>query len=171
MFKAVIFDIGGVLQIQDVNGPLAKDVSKTFDIPINIFESFRQEYEQKLLKGEWSEERYWQKFIKETNSSRPIPNESILLRQYKKNFSIDKKVLQIIKKIGKEKIKLACLTDTQKPHTEFNKKMGLYESFEVCVFSHDTGMCKPNPKIYQLCLKKLGTLPEETIYIDDRESN
>lgn len=171
MIKAVIFDIGGVLQIQDVNGPLGRDVFKTFNIPVDVFESFRQKYEQKLLKGNWNETRYWKQFVTVTKTKNPIPHESLLLRKYKDNFSINNEVLKIIKDIKSEGYKVACLTDTQKPHTEFNKKMGLYNDFEVQVFSHDTGMCKPDPDIYKLCLDKIGITAKEAVYIDDRESN
>ena len=171
MIKAVIFDIGGVLQIQDVNGPLGEDVSKTFNIPVEVFESFRHKYELKLLKGEWNENQYWEKLKKVTNSDKPIPSGSLLLRQYRKNFSINSEVLQIVKEIKESGYKLACLTDTQKPHTEFNRKMGLYDDFEVQVFSHDTSMCKPNPNIYKLCLDKIGITAKKAVYIDDRESS
>ena len=94
MIKAVIFDIGGVLQIQDVNGPLKKDVSKTFKIPEEVFESFRQEFEPKLLTGEWNEKRYWEELVRRTGSEEPIPNESIFLRKYKK-ISVSTKVFWI----------------------------------------------------------------------------
>jgi FMN phosphatase YigB (HAD superfamily) len=32
-------------------------------------------------------------------------------------------------------------------------------------------MAKPDPAIYQLVLERLGTRPEETLFIDDKQAN
>jgi putative hydrolase of the HAD superfamily len=39
------------------------------------------------------------------------------------------------------------------------------------VFSCEVQAIKPDPAIYKYCLQKLGTQPEESLFIDDRESN
>lgn len=43
--------------------------------------------------------------------------------------------------------------------------------FDVCVWSFQHLMAKPEPAIYRLTLDKLGTLPEETLFLDDRLVN
>ena len=43
--------------------------------------------------------------------------------------------------------------------------------FDFQVFSSEIGRIKPEPEIYQHCLKLLGSAPEQTLFIDDRESN
>jgi HAD superfamily hydrolase (TIGR01509 family) len=44
-------------------------------------------------------------------------------------------------------------------------------SFDVLVWSYQLRMAKPDPAIYRYALEKLGTRPEETLFIDDREVN
>jgi putative hydrolase of the HAD superfamily len=39
------------------------------------------------------------------------------------------------------------------------------------VFSCEVRAIKPDPAIYKYCLLKLGTQPEESLFIDDREPN
>nr|WP_243869687.1 HAD family phosphatase [Amycolatopsis granulosa] len=39
------------------------------------------------------------------------------------------------------------------------------------VYSHEVGMNKPDPRIYQLTCTRLGVAPEETIFLDDLEVN
>lgn len=171
MIKAGIFDIGGVLQIQDVNGPLRRDVAKTFNVSEDTFEEFRKEMEPYLLVGAMEEIDYWKEFVKRTGSTAPIPQESLLLREYTKNFSINEETLEIVKKLKEQGMKLACLTDTQKPHTDFNKSKGLYDLFEIKIFSHDVGMKKPELALYKMCLEKLEVSASDAFYVDDRESN
>lgn len=43
--------------------------------------------------------------------------------------------------------------------------------FDVHVWSYQLHMAKPDPAIYRYTLKQLGTRPEETLFIDDRQVN
>ncbi len=43
--------------------------------------------------------------------------------------------------------------------------------FDVLVWSFQHKMAKPDPAIYRLTLERLGTRPEETLFIDDRQAN
>ncbi|MGP8254017.1 MAG: HAD family hydrolase [Terracidiphilus sp.] len=43
--------------------------------------------------------------------------------------------------------------------------------FDVRVWSFEHHMVKPGPAIYRLTLDQLGTRPEETLFLDDREVN
>ncbi|MBZ0290282.1 MAG: HAD-IA family hydrolase, partial [Anaerolineae bacterium] len=39
----------------------------------------------------------------------------------------------------------------------------------VIIYSHEVGMQKPNPLIYQLTWERLGVQPHEMIFLDDRD--
>jgi putative hydrolase of the HAD superfamily len=43
--------------------------------------------------------------------------------------------------------------------------------FDICVFSAEVRLIKPDPAIYRYTLEKLGLKPSETLFIDDRISN
>jgi putative hydrolase of the HAD superfamily len=43
--------------------------------------------------------------------------------------------------------------------------------FDVLVWSYQLHMAKPDPAIYRHVLKELGTRPEETLFVDDRQVN
>jgi putative hydrolase of the HAD superfamily len=43
--------------------------------------------------------------------------------------------------------------------------------FDVLVWSYQVKMAKPNPAIYRHLLSRLGTRPEETLFLDDRMDN
>jgi putative hydrolase of the HAD superfamily len=44
-------------------------------------------------------------------------------------------------------------------------------NFDVLVWSYQLRMAKPDPAIYQYALKKLGSRPEETLFLDDKMVN
>ena len=43
--------------------------------------------------------------------------------------------------------------------------------FDVLVWSYQLGIAKPDPAIYHYVLQKLGTSPEQTLFIDDKRIN
>ena len=43
--------------------------------------------------------------------------------------------------------------------------------FDVLVWSYQARMVKPNPDLYRYTLEKLGTRPEETLFLDDKAVN
>jgi putative hydrolase of the HAD superfamily len=46
----------------------------------------------------------------------------------------------------------------------------LQKNFDEIVVSAEVGIAKPDERIYQLVIDRLGVAPEECLYIDDRES-
>lgn len=47
---------------------------------------------------------------------------------------------------------------------------GLGDITDDIVYSHETGMSKPDPRIYLLACERLGVSPEETVFLDDSEA-
>jgi putative hydrolase of the HAD superfamily len=45
------------------------------------------------------------------------------------------------------------------------------QDFDVLVWSYQLRIAKPDPAIYNFVLKELGTLPGETLFLDDRLVN
>jgi putative hydrolase of the HAD superfamily len=43
--------------------------------------------------------------------------------------------------------------------------------FDAVVISCEVGLSKPDPRIYQLCLDRLGLRAPETLFVDDRADN
>ena len=47
----------------------------------------------------------------------------------------------------------------------------LLSNFDVSLFSAEFGLAKPDPRFYNLVLKKLGVAPSEAIFVDDFSEN
>jgi epoxide hydrolase-like predicted phosphatase len=48
-------------------------------------------------------------------------------------------------------------------------RYGLDELVDVLVYSHEVGMCKPDPRVYELTCTRLGVRPGEVVFLDDAE--
>jgi epoxide hydrolase-like predicted phosphatase len=46
---------------------------------------------------------------------------------------------------------------------------GFEDLVDDIVYSHEAGMAKPDPRIYALVCERLGARPEETVFLDDVE--
>ena len=52
------------------------------------------------------------------------------------------------------------------------REQAFYHFDELCdfiIYSHEVGLAKPDPRIYQLTCERLGRPPAEVIFLDDRE--
>jgi putative hydrolase of the HAD superfamily len=56
-------------------------------------------------------------------------------------------------------------------HAMLEREFGWLSRFDVLVWSYQLGIAKPDVAIYRELLKRLGTKPGETLFIDDREVN
>ena len=45
------------------------------------------------------------------------------------------------------------------------------DNFDVLIWSYQHNLAKPEPEIYHLLLDRLGTAPEETLFLDDKLEN
>ena len=60
------------------------------------------------------------------------------------------------------------------PGDQFEKyrlQNNFINEFDDRIISGDVGVMKPNPKIYELAIKKFNLIPEETLFIDDKIEN
>ncbi|MEA3309012.1 MAG: HAD family phosphatase [Chloroflexota bacterium] len=54
---------------------------------------------------------------------------------------------------------------------DFTEGLGLGEIFEVFIISAEEGLAKPDLRIYQIALQRLGLRPPEVVFLDDRMEN
>lgn len=76
-------------------------------------------------------------------------------------------LLALIQKLH-GRYKIALLTNASRETIDLlTQDVPLADTFHEVIVSSDIGLLKPDPKIYQFALRRLGTKPEETIFIDD----
>ena len=134
---------------------LIKSVVDTGDIP----DAYRE--------GRIGREEFWQKVQSELHLPEDIET---LEKEWINGYELIQGTKDIIDELSK-KYKVYFLSDNVKDRVEaVDAKFNFLSWFEGGVFSHEAGVRKPNPKIYEIALQKAGVQANEAIFIDDKES-
>ncbi len=68
--------------------------------------------------------------------------------------------------------RLACLSnDVSEWSAILRRRFGIEEAFDAWLISGDVGLRKPDPQIYELLARRLGTDGDAVIFVDDRPHN
>ncbi|XP_058547663.1 acyl-CoA dehydrogenase family member 10 isoform X1 [Neofelis nebulosa] len=176
-YRAVIFDMGGVLIPSP--GRVAAEWELQNDIPPGtILQAFISGGEKgpwmKFMRGEITTEDFLQQFgrlcSEISKTSVPVGSFFSLLtsEQVAKQFPV---MTEAITQIRAEGLRTAVLSNNfylpnGKSFLPLDRKQ-----FDVVVESCLEGVCKPDPRIYKLCLERLGLPPSESIFLDDLGPN
>ena len=169
MIKSVLFDMDGVL-------------IDSFDICFDSFNFVLSNFGYKTFDKKEYRKRFWGFFIERdfkiaTKANDDKINE--MVKFYTKNYpkfikeiKVYDNVPDVLKKMKKQKLKLAVITSTLR---EVTKKILLYfkllKFFDVIVCGDDVKNPKPEPDmIFEAC-KKLNVRPEECLVVGDTESD
>lgn len=168
MIKVILFDLGGVLF---TNGTKAfvEYTSKKYKIDKEKIKNIvdKGEIPDAYREGRISRDEFWAKVKQELNLPEDIET---LEREWINRYELIQGTKDILQELAKE-YKIYFLSDNVKERVEaIDKKFDFLSWFETGVFSHEVGVRKPHPKIYQLALQKAGVQPEEIVFIDDKES-
>lgn len=67
--------------------------------------------------------------------------------------------------------RLACLSNTNAAHWDSAAGLEIRAQFEVALASHELGLRKPQPEIFEQALIRLNAAPSEVLYFDDLAPN
>lgn len=167
--KAVYFDLGGVIVRTDDRSSrshLAAEFGMTYDeMDKFVFES----QSAKLAGiGKISESEHFLNVTRRLN----LP-ESEMPRIYKAFFagdSVDMEIIDMLRSLRKTH-KTGLISNAWDGLRPWIIKHKFDDAFEHMTISAELGMAKPDPKIYQYALNKLGVEAGEAIFVDDMEKN
>jgi len=92
-------------------------------------------------------------------------------KDYLDTLEIDEDFFPFAESLGKS-YRMALLTnDIAEWNGYLREKFGLARYLEEIVVSGEVKIKKPDVEIYELILKRLGSIASECIYVDDRKSN
>jgi putative hydrolase of the HAD superfamily len=164
--KAVIFDFGRVISAQK---PVC--LFRTYESDLGLTPGtinqimFESQAWRDALVGRISATEFWYAIgpALRLESCRMIDE---FRKRYHADESIDKGVLNLIRQLHGG-YKLAVLSNHPPGLAQWLSDWKIIDLFDVIYCSGDEGMAKPDPAVYNLTLKRLGTLPHEAIFIDD----
>jgi putative hydrolase of the HAD superfamily len=164
--KAVIFDWGGVLIDNPAPGLMeyfADKLSVSKEEYTKAHNRFAKDFEKGLI----SEENFWAAVCKALG--KPTPNvTSLWSSAFRSVYSPKTDVFSVVSKVHDNGFRTALLSNTEAPSMRFFLEQK-YDMFDVLIFSCADRTRKPERKIYEITIERLGLKPEQTVFIDDKQ--
>ncbi len=162
--KAVIFDWGGVL-IDDPALGLMQYCADKLSVSEKDYIKAHKKFAQDFQKGLISEENFWPKVCKDLD--KPIPKvKSLWGDAFRSVYSPRADVFAMVWSLHNNGYRTAILSNTETPAMQFFHELQ-YDMFDVLVFSCAEGTIKPEKKIYEIAIERLGITPKQAVFIDD----
>lgn len=169
-FKAILWDLGGViLRTEDWEPRHCLD--RMLDLPDGkIYELvFESEISRKATVGEATNDELWMQVGDQLTLS---SDELTLVRdEFWSGDQIDLELIRFIR-ARKTETKMGLLSNGWSSTRRFiDERWHITDIFDDMIISAEVGLAKPDQRIYQLALDRLGVEAEQTIFIDDFDEN
>jgi HAD superfamily hydrolase (TIGR01509 family) len=158
--SAVIFDCFGVLYPTNVDNFFDRH-SKLFKNGTKILDYLNS----KIDHGQITQAEFYMAIEKETGiSAERVKSEMDA------DLVVDSRLIKLITSM-KAKYKLGLLSNAGEEEIAVIYRDGIADLFDAVCVSYEIGDVKPNPKIFNTCLNKLGVPASESVFIDDNVDN
>jgi len=177
--KTIIFDIGGVLEINKNSSILGKHrhtkgvheyVSKQLGISVDQYLDCIDTTYANSITGKITKKQTLDTLSKNLKTSKKNL-QKIYKTAYKKNFNKNKWLYNFAFKLKKQGYKIAILSDQWHISKDSIVDKKLIKKFDVSVISCEVGVRKPSLKIYKIVLKELKLPSKNCLFIDNQEWN
>ncbi|MGD8499600.1 MAG: HAD family phosphatase [Phycisphaerales bacterium] len=164
--ESIIFDWGGVL-IDDPRPGLLQYCADAFGTSQEHYTPVHDSFLDEFHKGIISEKSFWQEVGRELG--KPMPKApSLWSEAFRSAYVPRPEAFSLVSSLRDKGYKTALLSNTELPAVEFFHELN-YEMFDVLVFSCMEGVMKPERRIYEITLERLGSKAQQSIFVDDRE--
>lgn len=162
----MIFDWGGVL-IDDPALGLVKFCAEALGVSEEAYTRAHGKFGPDFQKGLIPEEVFWAGVCGELRRPKPdVP--SLWGSAFRSVYSPREEVFSLARQLHEKGTKIALLSNTEAPAMRYFHEQG-YDMFDVPVFSCAEGARKPERRVYELTLTRLGSLPEQSVFVDDKQ--
>lgn len=169
MPEVLLFDLGGVLVefsgVRDV-APLLRSEATESEI-LQLWS--RCPHTKAFGLGLLSREDFADRFVRDWGLD--LPPERFLREFRSWSTGLLHGAAELLASL-RPRFRLAALSNSNELHWDRNTNdLGIDDLFDVAISSHQVGFCKPDPRIYQVALDRLGVSPEAVMFFDDAQAN
>jgi len=163
--ESVIFDWGGVL-IDDPRPGLLRYCAEAFDVSQELYTSVHDSFLDPFQKGLISEEAFWREISRKLG--KPVPSvPSLWSRAFRAAYLPKREVFALASSLHGRGYKTGMLSNTEVAAAEFFVELN-YDMFDILVFSCLEAVAKPERRIYEIAVERLGSKAGQSVFIDDR---
>lgn len=170
--RAVILDYGDVISLP-ADPEVIRWMANLFGLTEarfrHLYGSFRHGYDR----GTYKATEYW-KHVADAAGRELSDDEIAELRKADVAMwgRLNPEILLWAERLRAAGYKTAILSNMHDDMVQHIRANGEWaKRFDCVTLSSEVGMAKPEPEIFEQCLKCLGVTPQESIFIDDRDAN
>ena len=172
MIKAVIFDMFETLiTLFEGRTYFSENIAQDLGIPLDVFRKAWHSNEKERTIGKLSMAQGVELTLKAAGAYTP-QNVELVVRKRREALcdtfaAIPSESIELLKTLRSRGVKTGLITNTFSDECEMIKESPLFPLFDVAMISYETGLCKPDPAVYNAMIEKLGILPQECLYVGD----
>lgn len=171
MIQAVIFDMFETL-ITHYRSPLYFGTQMAEDAGISNekFQSLWNSTEYDRSIGKLTLEEVLERILRENNCySEKLLNDITEKRKETKRecCNLHPEIIPMLSKLKERGILIGLISNCFSEEAEVIRKSKLFPYFDALFLSYEQGICKPDEKIFERCMKKLSVKAEECLYVGD----
>ena len=167
--RAVFFDLGGVVIRTDYQAPrehLAERLNTTYEDLYRIV--FDSESSRRASVGELTTEAHWELVTRRLG--RPVSEAKSIHEEFFAGDILDMELVDFIRSLRPRR-KTGVISNAWPDSRQYLTDKKLIDAFDALIISSEVGLMKPDPRIYQLALDKLGVAAKEAVFVDDAAIN
>ena len=167
--KAVIFDLAGVV-LFPIRGTFNSLLAERLGVPVEGVERVMNDHtNDRWDMDEISDDMFYDHLLAELNL--PQEKKAVIRKFVIDDFYVDAEMLALVRELRKT-CTTALLTNFPAHVHDFMKRAWHMDgAFEHVIVSADVKLIKPDARIYQLTLERIGCQAQEAVFIDDRKIN
>jgi epoxide hydrolase-like predicted phosphatase len=172
MIRALITDFGGVL-VRTSTDRARRELERRLGLPLNSIEDwvFASELSLRAQRGEVSEPDFWRALEREFDLAKFNLTSVEFRREFFAGDFLDEDLVALIRSV-RPGLKTGLISNAWSGLREMlHTSIPIADAFDVIVVSAEERLVKPDPRIYQIALERLGVQPEEAIFLDDFRVN
>lgn len=164
--QAIIFDAGGVY----LQGNFSDFVNRSYKVlGLNKTFSTQEEivFDEELNLGRVTAKECFRRYF-----DVPINDSQMekIMGLWKTTWNLKPEMRRLVDKLEDDYV-LAILSNSDSVNYQEYLRKRWFEPFNVLVLSHIIGILKPDKRIYEITLERLGVPAESCVFIDDQEKN
>jgi len=163
--RAVYFDLGGVIVRTGDREPrtkLAERLGMSYEeLAKAVFEN---ESSLRASLGAVSPQEHWADVIQRLGL--PPSEADVVQHEFFAGDSLDLDLINFIRSLH-PKYRTGLLSNAWSDMRAYLVSQKIDDAFDQLIISAEIGIMKPDARIYQLALEKLGVAPAEAVFVDD----
>jgi len=168
MIKAFLFDYDGVITAGCGDGVPAARLSKNLGVSVEQAAQWIVSIWDGYSTGRLSDEAAWKDI--EAKYGKPITAAQRDIWYDWEDLTPLPEMTALVQRLRAAGYPVGVVSNVIPPTAALIREHGGYDGFDFVLLSYKVGVRKPDAKMYEAALAKLGGLePEEVVYLDDRE--